>query len=246
MVYVDEGSTGATYAFKAVDGTRLWTSAATASGASYAAPIVAHGRVFVGSWDGFTSTGGGTLRAYAPGTAPPPPPPPPPASGALVGDKNVEGQVDYNPAGQAEAFQAVGVASGTASQLQVYVDAASAAATVKAGLYADAAGHPGALLASGNLNNPTSGAWNAIPIAPTSITSGTAYWFAVLGPTGTATLKFRDKANGGCKSEVSAQVTLSDLPSKWTSGPAYGDCPVSRLGAGPVGTCPGNSGGSWV
>ena len=46
-----------------------------AGGATYAAPIVAGGRVFAGSWDGFTAGAAGTVRAFRPAPAPPPPPP---------------------------------------------------------------------------------------------------------------------------------------------------------------------------
>ena len=64
----------------------------------------------------------------------------------LFGDQQIEGVVDYNDPGMAEAFRTTASASGTLSKLTVYVDAGSNATKLTAGVYADAAGHPGALL----------------------------------------------------------------------------------------------------
>jgi outer membrane protein assembly factor BamB len=61
--------TGSVRAFDAASGTPLWNSG-TLGAAVYGAPIVAHGRVYAGSWNGFGSSGGGTLRAFAIPTAP--------------------------------------------------------------------------------------------------------------------------------------------------------------------------------
>jgi hypothetical protein len=153
--------------------------------------------------------------------------PPPPV--LLVGDKNIESTVDHNPAGAAEAFQYTAGASGTVNKLSVYIDAGSTATQVVVGLYGTAAsGNPGALLAQGTIANPINGAWNAVTIPAVTITSGTKYWIAVLGPSGT--IQFRDKPAGG-KSQTSAQANLATLPDTWTPGTAATNAPLSAYAA---------------
>ncbi len=65
--------TGSVRAFDAATGTPLWNSG-TLGAAVYGAPIVANGRVYAGSWDGFSSSDAGTLHAFALGGPPPPGP----------------------------------------------------------------------------------------------------------------------------------------------------------------------------
>src|SRR5205085_3153293 len=95
-----------------------------------------------------------------------------------------------------------------------------------AGLYADSGGHPGPLLGQGTLSAPTAGAWNDVSLAGAPVTAGSAYWIALLAPTGT--LGFRDRCcGGGSAAETSAQKPLSSLPSSWSTGSTYKDGPVS-------------------
>ena len=112
------------------------------------------------------------------------------ASGAvsvvLLGDQVVEPKADSNVAGSAEAFQTTATTTGTVATLSVYVDAPSRATALTAGLYADNAGHPGALLGQGTLNGPTPGAWNLVSMPAITVTSGSRYWIALLSPTGGA------------------------------------------------------------
>jgi hypothetical protein len=68
--------TGSVQAFDAAAGTPLWNSGALGA-AVYEAPIVARGRVYAGSWNGFAAASAGTLRAFSIGGTPPPPPPGP-------------------------------------------------------------------------------------------------------------------------------------------------------------------------
>ncbi len=225
VVFIGLG-TGKLQAFDAATGTPLWDSGSIGT-AVYAAPIVAAGRVYVGTWNGFTASDTGTLRAYALGSGPPPPPPPT----SLVGDSNIASGLDENSAGRAEAFQATAGASGTSTKLEAYVDATSGATQLVAGIYSDNGGHPGTLLAQGTLSSPTAGAWNTVPLPSTSITQGTTYWIALLGPSGAGTLHFRDTSRG-TRSENSSQTNLTSLPSTWTTGPAWTDSPVSAYAAG--------------
>jgi hypothetical protein len=151
----------------------------------------------------------------------------------IVGDQTVEPTTDSNPSGVAEAFQATAVASGNLATLTVYVDAGSSASRLVAGVYANASGHPGALLTQGTLNAPTAGAWNDIPVTSVPITSGTTYWIALLGPTGT--LKFRDRCCGkGTAAETASGTGLTSLPGTWTTGSSFKDGPFSAYGSAPV------------
>lgn len=151
----------------------------------------------------------------------------------LGGDQTIEPSADHNNAGTAEAFQITASSTGTITQIQVYVDPLSTASALTAGLYSDAGGHPGALLAQGALNAPPAGGWDAVPVTATSIESGTKYWIALLSPAGTGTLRFRDRCcGGGGPAEASAQSALGALPATWQSGAAYRDAPVSAWAAG--------------
>src|ERR1700730_3509329 len=79
------------------------------------------------------------------------------AAKVLLGDQAVELKADSNAAGQAEAYQTTASASGTVTKLSVYVDTGSTATKLIAGVYGDAGGHPGTLLAQGSLTSPVAG-----------------------------------------------------------------------------------------
>ena len=225
VVFVGMANGGAVRAYNAATGTDLWNSGnVITGGATFAAPMVAAGTLYVGSWNGYGTADGGTVRAFAVGSPPPPPPPPP----GLLGTQSVQTTHDDNALGSAEAFQATATASGTVGLLSIYIDPSSTATTLVAGLYADSAGHPGALVSQGSSSQLTAGAWNNIPISGAIVTSGTPYWLAILG-TQSGTLRFRD--GSGCKSEVSQQTNLTALPATWVSGTVWPSCPLSGYGA---------------
>jgi hypothetical protein len=165
-----------------------------------------------------------------PATNTPVPPTPTSTPGAptvVVGDKTIEAQGDNNPAGTAEAFQYTAVASGSVTKLYVYIDANNTATQVMIGLYTNVTGNnPGTLLAQGTIANPTKGAWNSVTVPSVAVTSGTSYWLAVLAPTGSGTVQFRDKAGGG-KTQTSSQTNLAALPATWTAGSNYNNAPMS-------------------
>jgi hypothetical protein len=145
----------------------------------------------------------------------------------LVGDKNIEGQQDYNPAGVAEAFQYTATASGTAAKLYVYLDATNLATKVVVGVYTNTASNtPGTLLGQATITTPQKDTWNNVTLPAISLISGQKYWIAVLGPSGSGTPKFRDVASGG-KAQVSAQSNLTSLPATWSSGATYLNSPLS-------------------
>jgi hypothetical protein len=148
-------------------------------------------------------------------------------SPVLVGDTKIESGGDSNTAGQAEAFQYTASSSGTTGRLFVYVDSGSAATSVIVGLYTNtAANSPGTLLAQATITAPTKGAWNSVAISPVSITSGTKYWIAVLGPVGAGVYQFRDVGAGG-PAQNSSQTNLATLPATWSPGPNWANAPMS-------------------
>ena len=142
----------------------------------------------------------------------------------LLGNQTVQSVVDDNAGGMAEAFSFIGLVSGQAQTINVYVDAHNAAKSLIAGLYSDNSGHPGTLLASGTVASPKAGAWNAVSIAPTTVTSGQSYWLAVLGKGGFE--YFRDKS-GSCQSETSSSSNLASLPATWKQGSRWQTCSMS-------------------
>ena len=59
VVYYGDGIGDRVFAFDATTGQQLWTSGTAFDGPIFAAPTVADGRLFVGSWDE-------TVRAFGP------------------------------------------------------------------------------------------------------------------------------------------------------------------------------------
>jgi Viral BACON domain/Glycosyl Hydrolase Family 88 len=159
--------------------------------------------------------------------AAPPPPPPPPA--ILLGSASIQPNRDWTTSGTAEAFRTVAAATGSMTKLSVYLDPSNRATRLIAGVYANASGHPGRLLTQGAIASVTPGAWNAVTVPSASIGAGTTYWIAVLSPSGTGTIQFRDRFGGG-RSETSSQRTLSSLPQTWTTGATWPDGPLSATG----------------
>ncbi|MEA2136290.1 MAG: hypothetical protein QOC68_4199 [Solirubrobacteraceae bacterium] len=150
----------------------------------------------------------------------------------LVGTETVGADVDNTPAGMAEAFRTTASTTGPVSWLHVYLDSSATATELVAGMYADAAGKPGALLTTGRLTSPTPGAWNRMLVPSANVTAGATYWIAVLGPAGKAgNMRFRDTLFGTARAESSSSSTLTDLPTTWSTGTVYNDGPLSAYGA---------------
>ncbi|HYR15146.1 MAG TPA: choice-of-anchor D domain-containing protein, partial [Mycobacterium sp.] len=188
-----------------------------------------------GGWTTGGSFTDGALSAYAAGTvtSPPPPPPPPPGLSLLVGNGATEAKVDSNNAGTAEAFKYVASASGSVTNLRIFLDVGSTATSVRVGLYSNNAGHPGTLLTTGTITAPAAGANNNVTVSAGAVTAGQTYWIAVLAPTGAGTVKFRDRAGVGAgSSETSSSTTLTGLPATWTTGASFTDGLMSAVGQG--------------
>jgi len=221
IVFVGEGNGGRVHAYNAATGAPLWDSGTQIASATFAAPVVARGALYTGSWDGFAGSNGGTIRAFRLGTPPP--------TSVLLGDQAVESQVDSNTNGTAEAFATTATASGTLASITFYLDTSSTATSVTVGVYADNNGHPGALLSQASTATPAAGTWNTLSAPAAAIAAGNQYWMAILG-TGSGIVRFRDRHPGTCASEASAQSTLTALPASWTTGTIFTDCPLSAYG----------------
>jgi hypothetical protein len=134
--------------------------------------------------------------------------------------------LDTNASGVAEAFQYTASASGTATELVLYVDPSASGLQIIVGVYSDVGNSPGSLLAQGSINLPVNGAWNTFSIPPTTITAGTSYWIAVVVPHGLGTVAFRDVPCCG-RAQGSSQTNLTTLPATWSPGGNYPNSPLS-------------------
>ncbi|HUA75237.1 MAG TPA: right-handed parallel beta-helix repeat-containing protein [Solirubrobacteraceae bacterium] len=143
----------------------------------------------------------------------------------LLGDRAVEPQTDSLAPGRAGAFRVRALSSGAVRTIYVYLAPGSAAGSLSAGIYRDAHGHPGALLASGAAAMSAPGSWSPVPIPRTTLVSGATYWLAVLGKGGA--LRYRDRLRGPCASEASSQSSLTALPASWRTGASGASCPLS-------------------
>ena len=140
----------------------------------------------------------------------------------LIGDTTIETTIDNDSAGQAEAFEYTALASGGGSKFNVYLDPNNGAAQVVVGIYTDnGSDNPGSLLAQATITAPVAGAWNTIALPSATITSGTKYWLAILSPSGSGSVWFRDHPSGSIASRSSSQATLTSLPATWTTGPLW-------------------------
>ncbi len=165
-------------------------------------------------------------------------------SSLLIGTQTVEPTADSNGPNSAQAFSFTSSSAGTANSIDVYVDTPNTATGLIAGLYADNSGNPGALLATGSLSSIKNGAWNAISIPATAVSSSTTYWLAVLGTGGT--IAFRDNsAASSCATETSWSSSLNALPSTWAVGLRWTSyCPISAYVSGSTATGTGAGGTS--
>jgi hypothetical protein len=157
---------------------------------------------------------------------------PPAASTVLAGDQTVEANGDSDSSGWSEAFQVTASSSGAVNSIGVYLDAGNTATSMYAGIYSDAGGQPGSLIASGKVTSISASAWNRVTMtAPNgNVTAGKTYWIAILGQGGT--LNFRDHRYGGGTSVLETQRTLTSLPATWSSSTVYHDCPLSAFATG--------------
>jgi glucose/arabinose dehydrogenase/PKD repeat protein len=132
--------------------------------------------------------------------------------------------------GRGEVYKTSASATARVTAIGIRLAPANTASAVVLGLYADNAGQPTTLLATGRINAPQAGAWNEVAIdnGPT-ITAGTAYWIGLLNPAGaTGVLRWHDRAGTtGGPEQGSASSSLAALPATWATGPVWSDGPLS-------------------
>ena len=146
---------------------------------------------------------------------------------------NVLGSASYSiPQGTAAAFQTTASGTGVVTNVTLYVDQASSATRLIAGIYADNNGHPGKLLKGwDDIGWAKAGNWNMIALPAFEVAAGTKYWIAVLSPNGL--LNIRYNAGGSTQPfETSQSVTLASLPSLWITGTLSTNGSLSGYGAG--------------
>jgi hypothetical protein len=161
-------------------------------------------------------------------------------STTLFGDSTVESGLDSNSAGWAESFPVTSQSGGKVSSISVYVASQNRATSLIAGIYSNSNGNPGSLLTSGKLSSVKAGAWNAVSVTSTTLTSG-KYWIGLLGRGGV--LYFKDRSGGTCLSENSSQTSATSLSSTWPAGgPTWASCPLSAYVTGTA-TVAGTGGG---
>ena len=135
------------------------------------------------------------------------------------------------PPGVGEVYLTRADASGTATQLRLFVHDSSTASGLVIGLYADEGGEPGELLGSGRKELPVPGAWNAVDVHIPGIVAGRSYWIGLLNPgDGTGHLRWRDHAdgpNGSPELQSPLGGDLRALPATWVTGIEYDGGPVS-------------------
>jgi hypothetical protein len=149
---------------------------------------------------------------------------------ALLGSAEVQPWTDENRPGTAEAFRYTADGTGNATRFHLYVDERNEARTAVVGVYADTDGEPGRLLTSARSEELVSGGWNTVPLPPVDLAAGEHYWLALLGPTGSGVLRFRDLPDGsGGPTRLSGQQDLGScgLPRIWRTGRDYANAPAS-------------------
>lgn len=147
----------------------------------------------------------------------------PTTSDIILGMNTLGSVVDNNDQGQAEAFAYTASVTKSSSKASVYIDGSNAASQVIVGVYMNTgSNNPGTLLGQATITNPTSGAWNTVSLSQVAITNGQKYWIAILSPSGTDTVWFRDRnISSGLGSQSSQQTTLTSLPGTWTKGVSW-------------------------
>jgi glucose/arabinose dehydrogenase/PKD repeat protein len=138
--------------------------------------------------------------------------------------------------GHGEVYAMTATTSGPVHGLRLHLDPASEASRMLLGVYSDAAGEAGALLATGTAEKPTAGAWNEVRLdAPLMLTKGATYWFALLNPAdSTGLLWWNDRATAaGGKERTSRDGDLTAFPANWFVAHFYDAGPLSAQMVGP-------------
>ena len=152
----------------------------------------------------------------------------------LVGDQSSAPSADSNGAGIAQAFTYQATASGTTTDIELYVNSGTTATKLTLGLYGNANGKPGSLLASGSIASPKAGAWNEVSVGSVSVTAGSTYWIALLATGGQ--VDYPDTWGSSGDSYVESATGLTALPAKYSSGNEFNASPASAYVMGLTGS----------
>lgn len=160
-----------------------------------------------------------TLTTEAAAPTPTPTPSPTPTGGPVLGDSVVEPTADASDLGTAEANRFVTGAGGTVGRLSIYVDPSNQATRIALGIYSDASGVPGSLLAQGALDTVRSGGWNDVAIPATALSTSTPYWIARLALAG-GPLVTRVESSATNPDRTDTR-TVAALPSTFDAGASW-------------------------
>ncbi len=155
---------------------------------------------------------------------------------ALLGDQSIAPSSDSNSAGVAQAFAYHATASGTTSDIELYVNSGTTATKLTLGLYTDTNGKPGSLIASGSISSPVPQAWNDVNVGAVSVTAGNTYWIALLAIGGE--VDYADTWDGSAASYVNSAAGLTSLPATYSVGTEYGASPATAYVMGTSGALP--------
>jgi hypothetical protein len=136
----------------------------------------------------------------------------------LLGDQNVQPTQDGGQ-GASEAFGYTASATGTATNISVYLDTTDG---VRLGLYADRSSKPGVRLDKGSVSANAAG-WVAVPLTGgVHIASGTQYWIAIAATSNATTVGYRDSGSSGLSLDYSGRGLENPygIQSQWSSNPA--------------------------
>ncbi len=147
------------------------------------------------------------------------------AQTVLAGNQTIGSNLDSTAAGLAEAFPVTATASGQVTSINFFLDESSTATKIYVGIYNNSGANPGSLLTQGSATQLFPGTWNSISVTAANVTSGTAYWIAILGASGKPF--FYDQSTTACNSQTSSQSSLTSLPSTWSKGKTWSTCYVS-------------------
>ncbi|MCJ7514514.1 MAG: hypothetical protein MUO89_00885 [Dehalococcoidia bacterium] len=112
------------------------------------------------------------------------------------------------------------VASAPMTEFKVY---ANANGNVKAALYADNSGAPGALIAAVNTGQAvTGGGWNTLTFPSTNLVSGTYYWLATIHDTASAVTRSDESGARKYVAYLYSNSFPSPAPSSWDAQDSLG------------------------
>ncbi len=239
VTLADPGSSGLTFTAAA---DQPWLSATPAAGSAPAtitvrasaaglAPGTYAGAVTITAVDALGSplTVPVTLTVTAPLGRPPAHSQPPRLAPPLLGGVGIGARQFFSPARRALASWLRAARTGILRSLELYLDPHDRAHHVLLGLYSDAHGRPGTLLAHATLLRARPGAWNRLRVRRVGLRAHHVYWVVLLAPDATLGVRY---ATTRCRMLLSRGSHLRALPSGWLGAWTLPGCGLSASGRG--------------